>query len=313
MVNPVSRLFEEHPDWILHIKGRNQSLSRNQYTLDLSRADVCEYIIERVSRVLKSANIEYVKWDMNRYMSEVGSALLPKEKQGEVAHRYILGLYRVLEELTSAFPNVLFESCSSGGGRFDPGMLYYMPQTWTSDNTDAKERLAIQYGTSLVYPYSAMGAHVSACPNHQVWRTTPFEMRCNVALPGQFGFELDLNKCTQKELETARRAVAQYRELEAVFHKGDCYRLRSPFEGDLSVLQFISQDKNVTVLCIYSQNATAMAPDEWIHLVGLDSQALYSLNGQIYGGDLLMNRGLCFRNANEYVSKILVLKKVGIE
>ena len=170
MVNPDSDLYRAHPDWILHAKGRQSSLVRNQLTLDLSRKDVCDYITEAVSDVLNKANIEYVKWDMNRYMSEVGSSELPADRQGEVKHRYMLGLYSVLETLTQRFPNVLFESCASGGGRFDPGMLYYMPQTWTSDDSDAAERLRIQYGTSIVYPYSSMGAHVSAVPNHQIGR-----------------------------------------------------------------------------------------------------------------------------------------------
>ena len=310
MVNPVSRLYETHPEWIIHTKGRKQSLSRYQYTLDLSNKEVCDYIIGAVSRVLKSANIEYVKWDMNRYMSEVGSAFLSSDRQGELMHRYILGLYYILETLVTEFPNILFESCSSGGGRFDPGMLYYMPQTWTSDNTDALDRIKIQYGTSFVYPFSAMGAHVSACPNHQVWRTTPFSMRCNVALPGQFGFELDLNKCTEKELETAKQAVIRYKELRQIFHKGDCYRLRSPFTTDWSALEFVSEDKNTVILCFYSKAATAMAPDEYIKLYGLDEKSKYDLDGKIFGGDYLMGRGYRVRNNSEYANKILVFKKI---
>ena len=309
MVNPVSNLFEAHPEWILHINGRKQSPSRYQYTLDLTNKEVCDYIIGAVSRVLKSANIEYVKWDMNRYMSEVGSEFLPKEKQGEVMHRYILGLYYILETLTSEFPNILFESCSSGGGRFDPGMLHYMPQTWTSDTTDALERIKIQYGTSFAYPYSAMGAHVSACPNHQLGRTTPFEMRCNVALPGQFGFELDLNKCTDKEIETARKAVKEYKELRKVFHRGTCYRLRSPFTTDFSVLEFVSEDKNTVILCVYSKIPTVLAVDEYVKLYGLDANATYNLNGKVYGGDYLMNKGYKLCNNVEYASKILVFTK----
>ena len=310
MVNPVSRLYETHPEWIIHTNGRKQSLSRYQYTLDLSNKEVCDYIISAVSRVLKSANIEYVKWDMNRYMSEVGSAFLSAERQGEVMHRYMLGLYYILETLVSSFPDILFESCSSGGGRFDPGMLYYMPQTWTSDNTDALDRMKIQYGTSFVYPFSSMGAHVSACPNHQVWRTTPFSLRCNVALPGQFGFELDLNKCSEKEIETARETVVKYKELRSVFHKGECYRLRSPFLTDWSILEFISEDENTVILCIYSKAATAMAGDEYIKLYGLDEKSVYALDDKVYGGDYLMGKGYKLRNISEYANKILVFKKM---
>ena len=310
MVNPDSDLYRAHPDWILHTKGREQSLTRNQYTLDLSRKDVCDYIINSVSNVLKKANIEYVKWDMNRYMSEVGSATLPPEKQGEVYHRYILGLYYVLETITQKFPNVLFESCASGGSRFDPAMLYYMPQTWTSDDTDAVERLKIQYGTSMVYPYSAMGAHVSACPNHQMGRTTPFQMRCNVAMLGQFGFELDLNKCTEEELETAKEAVKKYRELQNVFHGGECYRLKSPFESDISAIEFISEDKKTVIVSINSVKATAYAPDEYIKLQGLDPDGIYLINGIEYDGSYLMSNGIIIRNDTEHLSKNFIIKKV---
>lgn len=310
MVSQDSNLYREHPDWILHTKNRTSTLRRYQYTLDLSRKDVREYIVEAVSRVLSRANIEYVKWDMNRYMTEAGSALLPAERQGEVMHRYMLGLYEVLEELTGRFPHVLFESCASGGGRFDPGMLYYMPQVWTSDDSDAVERLLIQYGTSLVYPYSAMGAHVSVCPNLQVGRVTTFDMRCKVAMPGQFGFELDLDKCTAAELETARQAIIAHRELEMIFHTGDCYRLRSPFASNASVLEFVSEDKNTALLCIYCVKATPNAPNEYILLEGLDEDAIYEIDGDRYGGDYLMNKGLNYQNRRENRCSIQKIVKV---
>ncbi len=310
MVNPDSDLYRAHPDWALHIDGRKSSLSRNQFTLDLSRDDVCNYIIEAVSKILKKANIEYVKWDMNRYMSEVGSALLPIDRQSEVKHRYVLGLYRILETLTGRFPNILFESCAGGGGRFDAGMLYYMPQTWTSDDTDAVERMKIQYGTSMVYPYSAMGSHVSACPNHQIGRTTPFEMRCNMAMQGQFGFELDLNKCTKEELETAKNSIEKYRILEPVFHRGDCYRLRSPFETDWSVSEFVSEDKKTVILCINSQRATCNSGDETLTLEGLEPDSQYELCGVKYDSEYLMNNGIVIRNDRDNKSEILVFKYV---
>src|SRR5690606_37870084 len=175
--------------------------------------------------------ITYVKWDMNRNMTEIGSALLPPERQRETAHRYMLGLYDVLERITSAFPHVLFESCSGGGGRFDPGMLHYMPQTWTSDNTDAVSRLKIQYGTSIVYPISTMGAHVSAVPNHQVGRMTSLETRGNVALSGNFGYELDLTKFTEEEKAAVTEQVKLYKDIRPLVQFGDFYRLASPFEG----------------------------------------------------------------------------------
>lgn len=312
MVNPGTELYKNHPDWIIHTKGRESYQVRNQYTLDLSREDVCDYIIDTLSGILSRANIEYVKWDMNRYMSAPGSALLDGARQGEVMHRYILGLYRVLETITRRFPNILFESCASGGGRFDAGMLHYMPQTWTSDDSDAVERLKIQYGTSIVYPFSTMGAHVSAVPNHQVGRITSFEMRCNVALAGQFGFELDLNKCTEEELKTAEKAIKTYRELGEVFHKGDCYRLKSPFDSDVCAIEFVSEDKNTVILTINSSKATAYAPDEYILLEGLDENALYALDGSDnrFGGDYLMNIGWHFVNDRENQSVTAVFKKI---
>lgn len=310
MVSPGSNLYKEHPDWILHTASRKPTVGRFQYILDLSRKDVCDYIIETICEILRRANIEYVKWDMNRYMTEVGSSLLLPERQCEVMHRYILGLYYVLETITSRFPNVLFEGCAGGGGRFDGGMLYYMPQIWTSDDSDAVERMEIQYGTSLVYPYSTMGAHVSACPNHQVGRTTPFVKRCNVAMPGQFGFELDLNKCTDNEIEVAHQAIIQYRELQEVFHKGDCYRLRSPFESNLAAIEFVSDDKQTIILSIESKKATPNAADEYIRLEGLEETALYQCGDDIYGGDYLMYKGTHFKNNLEHSSVLRIYKRV---
>lgn len=311
MVNPGTELYKKHPDWILHTEGRTPSMYRNQYTLDFSRNDVCNYIIESLIGILSRANIEYVKWDMNRCMSEPGSDFFRGEHQGEVMHRYILGLYRVLETLTQRFPNILFESCSCGGARFDPGMLYYTPQIWTSDDSDAVARLKIQYGTSVVYPFSSMGAHVSTVPNHQVGRITSFNMRCNVAMPGQFGFELDLNKSSEKELETAKVAVKKYRELAEVFHMGDCYRLKSPFESEVSAIEFVSEDKEMVVLTINCVNPIPNAPNEYIPLEGIEKRAIYIdiEEGKEYGGDLLMNCGWHFVNNFENQSLVKILKK----
>jgi len=184
-----------------------------------------------------------------------------------------------------------------------------MPQVWTSDDSDAVERLDIQYGTSIVYPFSSMGAHVSACPNHQIGRTTPFEKRCNVAMLGQYGFELDLNHCSNEELEIAKKSIETYKELREIFHKGDCYRLKSPFEGNLSVLQFISEDAKKVILCIESKKAIPGAPEEYISMEALDENALYACNGKTYGGDYLMSRGIIFRNDVELRSQMLVFEK----
>ena len=193
-----------------------------------------------------------MKWDMNRNMTEAFSPVLPPERKKETQHRYMLGLYRVLETITSAFPEVLFESCSGGGGRFDPGMLYYMPQTWTSDDTDAVERLKLQYGTSFVYPACSMGAHVSAVPNHQTGRTVPFRMRKDVALGGNFGFELDPGKLSPPEMEEAAKAVAQVRELRELTRTGTFWRLLSPFEGQTAAWAFVSEDRCEVLLCAYT-------------------------------------------------------------
>lgn len=190
-ISPVSRLYEEHPEWCMHIEGRAKSLARNQYVLDMTRSDVRDYLFDVISGILSQANIEYVKWDFNRNLTEVGSAVLPPNRRQETFHRYVLGLYELLERLTNAFPHILFEGCSSGGGRYDPAMLYYSPQYWTSDDTDAMERIAIQMGTSIVYPASTMSCHVSASPNHQTGRHTSFETRGNIAMGGAFGYELD--------------------------------------------------------------------------------------------------------------------------
>lgn len=294
MVSPDSDLYRAHPDWCLHVPGRRRTEGRQQLILDLSRDDVCYYLIESVSAVLRSAPITYVKWDMNRNMSEIGSALLPPERQRETAHRYMLGLYRVLEEVTSAFPHILFESCSGGGGRFDPGMLHYMPQTWTSDNTDAVSRLRIQYGTSLVYPISTMGAHVSAVPNHQVHRMTSLQTRGDVAMSGNFGYELDLTQMSDEEKTEVRRQVKQYKDIRHLVQFGDFYRLRSPFEGNDTAWMMVAADRTEAFAAYFRVLAEPNDPLDWLRFKGLDPNAKYRLEatGSIYGGDQLMYAGL---------------------
>ncbi|GGG81545.1 alpha-galactosidase [Paenibacillus radicis (ex Gao et al. 2016)] len=296
MISPESELYRAHPDWCLHVEGRTRTTARQQLVLDLSRADVRNYIVETVSAVLASAPITYVKWDMNRNMTEIGSALLPAERQRETAHRYMLGLYDVMERITSAFPDILFESCSGGGGRFDPGMLYYMPQTWTSDNTDAVCRLKIQYGTSIVYPISSMGAHVSAVPNHQVGRSTPLETRGNVALSGNFGYELDLTKFTEDEKTVVKDQVAFYKEVRHLVQFGDFYRLKSPFEGNDTAWMFVSKDKQEALVFFMTVLRQPYHPLNRFTLKGLNPELDYTLQatGESYGGDELMYAGLPF-------------------
>ncbi|MFC4766188.1 alpha-galactosidase [Effusibacillus consociatus] len=294
MISVDSDLYRMHPDWCLHVPNRNRSEGRNQLILDYSRKEVCDAVVKMVSGILSSAPITYVKWDMNRHMTEIGSAVLPPERQRETAHRYMLGLYRVMEEITTAFPHVLFESCSGGGGRFDPGILYYMPQTWTSDNTDAVSRLKIQFGTSMVYPAISMGAHVSAVPNHQVHRITSLEMRGHVAMAGNFGYELDLTKLTEDEKELVKEQVIAYKQIRHLIQFGEFYRLLSPFEGNETAWMFVSEDKREAFVAYFRVLAEANAPFATIKLKGLNPELDYQMteNGKIYGGDELMYSGL---------------------
>ena len=295
MVNEDSRLYREHPDWALTIPGRKPCRSRNQLVLDMSRSEVRDYVFDSIAAVLKSAYVEYVKWDMNRSICDVYSAVLPKERQGEVYHRYVLGIYDLMERFTSSFPNILFEGCSGGGGRFDPAILYYSPQIWCSDDTDGIERLEIQYGTSFFYPISAVGSHVSAIPNHQTGRRTPLATRGVVAMAGSFGYEMDLNLLTEDEKEAVKAQVEDYKKYYDLIHNGDYYRLASP-QGDsgFTAWQFVSGDKTRTLLNLVITHVRANAPDLWFKLRGLDPEKRYRLeeNGRIYSGSALMNAGI---------------------
>ncbi|MHA2856594.1 alpha-galactosidase [Paenibacillus lautus] len=294
MISPDSDLYRKHPDWCLHVEGRRRTEGRQQLILDFSRQEVGDAVADMVRGILRSAPITYVKWDMNRNMTEIGSAALPPERQRETAHRYMLGLYRVMEQLTTEFPHILFESCSGGGGRYDPGMLYYMPQTWTSDNSDAVSRLKIQYGTSLVYPLSSMGAHVSAVPNHQVHRNTSLRTRGHAAMSGNFGYELDLTAFSEQEKEEVREQVKLYKEIRHLVQFGDFYRLRNPFEGNEAAWTIVSEDRSEAVLYYFRILSEANEPIRWLRTMGLDPEGDYKCleDGKIYGGDRLMNAGL---------------------
>lgn len=295
MVNEDSCLYREHPDWALTIPGRKPCRSRNQLVLDMSRSDVRDYIFDSISAVLKSANVEYVKWDMNRSICDIYSAALPKERQGEVYHRYVLGVYDLMERFTSTFPDILFEGCSGGGGRFDPAILYYSPQIWCSDDTDGIERLEIQYGTSFFYPISAVGSHVSAIPNHQTGRKTPLKTRGVVAMAGSFGYEMDLNLLSPDEKEVVKEQVEDYKKYYDLIHNGDYYRLVSPQgDSDFIAWQFVSGDKAKTLVHVVITHVRANAPDLWFKLRGLAPEKCYRLeeNGRIYSGSALMNAGI---------------------
>ncbi|MGQ4666599.1 alpha-galactosidase [Metabacillus halosaccharovorans] len=314
MISVESDLYREHPDWCLHVPGRDRSESRRQLVLDFSREDVCKEMTKRVSDILSSVPISYVKWDMNRHMTEIGSAILPADRQRETAHRYMLGLYKVMEDITSSFPDILFESCSGGGGRFDPGMLYYMPQTWTSDNTDAVSRLKIQYGTSLVYPIISMGSHVSAVPNHQVNRITSMEMRGDVAMSGNLGYELDLTKLEDEEKEAVKTQVEKYKEIRKLIQFGDFYRLQSPFEGNETSWLFTNKEKTEAYVFYFSVLAEPAAPLKYVKVTGIDPDKTYQVAGtdQVYGGDELSYVGLSIpaEIRGDFQSYVWYLKEV---
>ncbi|WP_161979937.1 alpha-galactosidase [Streptococcus sp. S784/96/1] len=291
MVSEDSDLYREHPNWAIQITGRGHTYSREQLVLDLSQDEVCDYIIESVSNVLNSANIGYVKWDMNRNITNIPENQANHEKH-EFYHRYILGLYRILETLNQRFPNVLFESCSGGGGRNDLGMIYYMPQAWASDNTDAIGRLSIQEGTSLIYPTISMGSHVSAVPNHQVGRITPLETRGNVSMLGNLGYELDLTQLESSELEEIAEQVETYKSIRQTVQFGDYYRLQKT--DNTYAYNLISKDKSQVVFTFVKILSQPEAPFIRVRLEGLDPEATYYCEklSASFGGDELMNIGL---------------------
>ena len=312
MISPDSDLYRAHPDWCLHVDGRSRVEMRNQLILDLSRKEVQDYIIESVSAVLESARIEYVKWDMNRNMTEPFSGAQTPERQKETQHRYMLGLYRVLEEITARFPEILFESCSGGGGRFDPGMLYYMPQTWTSDDSDAVERMFIQYGTSFVYPPCAMGAHVSAVPNHQTGRTTAMQTRGDVALGGNFGFELDLSQLSDADAETVCRLIEREKQVRTLVRTGEFTRLLSPFDHPYAAWQFRARDNSEALICAYRLMTRPATPHLLLRASGLDESAVYmDDDGNTCSGAALTRYGLWLHLPGDFTSKVIHLRRIG--
>ena len=245
MISPDSDLFRAHPDWAIQIPGREPGMSRQQYVLDITRKEVRDYAYEAVAKILRSANIEYVKWDMNRQITDVGSLGLKADTMGEFYHRYVLAVYEMQERLITDFPKLLLENCSGGGARFDPGMFFYSPQIWCSDDTDAIERLAIQEGTALVYPLSTMGAHVSVCPNHACGRVTPFKTRGYVALSGTFGYELDITKLSAEERALIPHQVELYKKYSGLVREGDYQRIASWSDGgDIDCWASIAKDKS---------------------------------------------------------------------
>ena len=306
MVNEDSNLFRTHPDWVIQTPNRRRSVGRFQLVLDYSRAEVVDHVFTQLSDVFSTAKISYVKWDMNRSLTEVFSSALPTDQQGEVAHRHMLGVYALLERLTTAFPHILFESCASGGARFDAGMLFYAPQAWASDDSDAVERLKIQWGSSFAYPIVSHGAHVSITPNHQVNRVTPLHTRANVAFFGAFGYELDLNKLSDEEITEVKAQVAFMKEHRELIQFGTFYRLRSPFDSNITCWMVVNKQKTKAIVGWYRVLNTVNAPFDRVRLVGLDTTKRYRITGNelvdgrdvVRSGSELHNIGLITSDRN---------------
>lgn len=294
MVNEDSDLYRAHPDWALKIPGRNPIRSRNQLLLDFSRKEVVDAVFEQICMVLDSGNIEYVKWDMNRSMVEVHSAV--KCEQGQVQYDYMLGLYDFLERFVQRYPNILLEGCSGGGGRFDAGMLYYSPQIWCSDNTDAVDRVRIQYGTSFGYPVSTVGSHVSAVPNHQTGRITSLKTRGVLAMSGTFGYELDLGKLSEEEKDEIREQIQVYHKYGSLIQSGLYYRLTNPTDRDAEVgaWAFVSEDQSEVLLNAVMLQMHGNMTNNYVRLKGLKSGSLYqnTENGTVYPAEALMEVGI---------------------
>lgn len=318
MVNENSNLYRNHPEWILKTPHRKSCHGRNQYILDFSNPEVVSYIAQAMMNVIDDSYISYIKWDMNRCMSEVYSSTHDVSSQGRVMHEYILGVYHLYDVLTTKYPDILFESCASGGARFDPGMLYYAPQCWTSDDTDAIERLKIQYGTSLVYPLSSMGSHVSNIPNHQTFRKVPLQTRANVAYFGTFGYELDVNYLSDEEKEIIKKQIVFMKQYRSLFQFGAFYRLKSPFEGNETAWMVVSKERGLAIVGYYRTLQEVNVGCRRLLLEGLDENKVYHVNDLDLYGDELMNVGLiisdssCGENKDgigDYYSKLYILKE----
>ena len=314
MISPDSDLYRAHPDWAISVPGKPLDLSRNQLVLDITRKEVFDYVWNCIETTLKSANIQYLKWDMNRQLSDLYSKDLPCDRQGELYHRYVLAVYALQEKLVTTFPDLLLENCSGGGARFDPGMLYFSPQIWTSDDADAVERLKIQEGTALIYPLSCMGAHVADCPNHTVGRTTPFKTRGHVALAGTFGYELDITKIPEEDRNIIPEQVEMYRKYNDLVREGDYYRLASYGENNLYDAWMVKSKDDKEILVTYV-NVVRLAnyKSRKLCLQGLDPKKKYKdeETGIVYGADTLMYGGLLVDHMwGDYQSKLIHLTEI---
>ena len=305
MVNEDSELYREHPDWAITIPGRKPVRSRNQLVLDFSRKEVRDEIFKRICAVLDQGNVEYIKWDMNRSLADIYAS--------NVTYDYVLGVYDFLEKLTNRYPDILIEGCSGGGGRFDAGMLYYTPQIWCSDNTDAINRTRIQYGTSFFYPVAAMGSHVSAVPNHQTGRVTSMHTRGVAAMSGTFGYELNPALLNAEEKAEIRAQLAQYREYQELIREGDYYRLSNPFQDNFAAWMVVSDDRSKALVSVIRLTAEANPPAAYVTLKGMEEDAFYreKTTGKVYPGAALMEAGILLPAAvSEYEAYQIELERV---
>lgn len=305
MVSEDSDLYREHPEWAITIPGRKPVRSRNQLVLDFSRKEVRDEIFKRICAVLDQGNVEYIKWDMNRSLADIYAP--------NVTYDYVLGVYDFLEKLTNCYPDILIEGCSGGGGRFDAGMLYYTPQIWCSDNTDAINRTRIQYGTSFFYPVAAMGSHVSAVPNHQTGRVTSMHTRGVAAMSGTFGYELNPALLNAKEKAEIRAQLAQYREYQELIREGDYYRLSNPFQDNFAAWMVVSDDRSKALVSVIRLTAEANPPAAYVTLKGMEEDAFYreKTTGKVYPGAALMEAGILLPAAvSEYEACQIELERV---
>ena len=313
MISVDSELYRTHSDFLMQEPGRMPSASRSQHVLDFTRLDVRQTIEKQMRKILDTIPLDYIKWDMNRSLSDVYSITLDPQRQGEVAHRYMLGLYELLEHLTTDYPEILWEGCSGGGGRFDAGFIYYMPQSWTSDNTDAVERMKIQYGTSLAYPISSITAHVSAVPNHQTDRSTSLKTRGETAMSAVFGYELDLTKLSPEEKKQVKDQIISYQTIRPVIQYGHYYRLASPFEENIAAWMFVSPKQDEAIVFLGRILASAQPAFHEVYLMGLDDEALYQeqTSKRIFSGAELMTVGLYFPDfQGDFQTELLHFKKL---
>lgn len=321
MISPDSDIFRLHNDWAIQIPGRTPGMSREQYVMDITRTECFDYVYSCISKIMHSANIEYIKWDMNRQLSDIGSVLLDESHIGEFYHRYVLSVYKMQEKLCTEFPHLLLENCSGGGARFDAGMLYYSPQIWCSDDTDAIERLEIQEGTALIYPLSAIGSHVSVCPNHTCGRVTPFKTRGYVAMSGTFGYELDITKLSEDEKNMIPHQIELYKKYNDLVRNGDYFRIASySSNNEFDCWSSISKDKKKAIITFVQVLNHPNYKSRFIKLFGLDENKLYEISypdeqynqtaNEILSGKTLMNAGLCIKRPwGDFESKLIYLEE----